>query len=88
MIVAESSDPRRGKMVGMDEERRKSVRFLPALIALATLGVLVLPVALIGCAVLENEVFGTNYLEQVAQVTGTHAAFGKLYDALNPILGW
>jgi hypothetical protein len=75
-------------MGGMQSERRKSLRFLPVLIVLTVLAVALIPVVLIGCAVLEDALFGTNYLEQVAQVTGTHAAFGKLYEALQPILGW
>lgn len=72
----------------MDEERRKSWRFLPALMGLALLGLVAIPIAMIGCAILEDAVFGTNYLEQFAQATGTHEAFGWLYEALQPIIGW
>jgi hypothetical protein len=78
----------RGRMAGMGEKRQKFAWLSPLAIALALLALLSLPVALIGCAVLENALFRTNYLEQVAQVTGTHDAFGRLYAALKPILGW
>jgi hypothetical protein len=75
-------------MGGMDEKRWTSLRLTPLAIVLTLFSLLSIPVALIGCAILENAIFRTNYLEQVAQVTGTHDAFGKLYDALEPILGW
>jgi hypothetical protein len=78
----------RGRMLGMGEKRRKILWLSPLAIALASFALLSIPVALIGCAILENALFHTNYLEQVAQATGTHDAFGKLYEALEPILGW
>ena len=78
----------RGRMGGMDEKRRTFPWLSPLAIALALFALLSIPVVLIGCAILENALFHTNYLEQVAQVTGTHDAFGKLFDALQPIFGW
>ena len=72
----------------MSEKRRTPPWLTPLTIALALFAILLLPAALIGCAILEDVLFHTNYLEQAAQVTGTHDAFGKVYDSLAPILGW
>jgi hypothetical protein len=72
----------------MSEKLRKIPWLSPLAITLALFVLLSIPVALIGCAVLEHALFHTNYLEQVAQTTGTRDEFEKLYEALKPILRW
>jgi hypothetical protein len=71
----------------MNEACRKSGSRTVTLL-LIFLGLLVMPVAMIGCAVLEYSIFGTNYLEQVSDATGTRDWFVELYRALRPVFGW
>jgi hypothetical protein len=72
----------------MDAPSRSPKKLDKAFIALALLGLFFLPFLLITCAVLEYKLFGTNYLEQIGQVSGLHGPLGKLYEALQPYLGW
>ena len=72
----------------MDKTWLKQLKFTPTIIAILLLVLLLSPVIMIGCAILEDAILGTNYLEQAAQVTGLHKPLGKFYDALRPVFGW
>ena len=75
-------------MMGMGEKRRTNPWHAAIAIALASFAFLCLPVALIGCAILESALFRTRVLFELAFLTGTYDAFEKLYEALKPVLGW
>jgi hypothetical protein len=72
----------------MSDGQRKARQMIPVFIALALVAVIAVPIALVGCALLEDAWLGTNYMEQFARLTGTTDAFEWLYAALQPILGW
>ena len=75
-------------MVGMGGKRRTNPWLIALAIALASFAFLCIPVALIGCAILESALFRTRVLFELAFLSGTYDAFEKLYLALKPVLGW